>query len=156
MNERRAPILILADDGWPSFFTVPVFKSNILPLKANKCIESILGVMGCICVCYDLCVYDLYLCCYSLQWRAAPWAFLCRLGGADHTRKSRAIQTVTGWGRVSPSLRRKQCGLSHMTPQTGSHRLPPGWGASVPSNRKHQRRAQQWGGLIIEHIPPHE
>lgn len=36
MNDRRAPILILADDCWLSFFTVPVFKSNILPLKANK------------------------------------------------------------------------------------------------------------------------
>lgn len=35
MNERRAPMLILADDCWPSFFTVPVFRSNILPLKAN-------------------------------------------------------------------------------------------------------------------------
>lgn len=39
MNDRRAPILILADDCWPSFFTVPVFKSNILPLKANSQIQ---------------------------------------------------------------------------------------------------------------------
>lgn len=35
MNDRRAPMLILADDCWLSFFTVPVFRSNILPLKAN-------------------------------------------------------------------------------------------------------------------------
>lgn len=35
MNDLRAPILILAEDCWLSFFTVPVFKSNILPLKAN-------------------------------------------------------------------------------------------------------------------------
>lgn len=35
MNDRRAPIPILADDCWLSFFTIPVFKSNILPLKAN-------------------------------------------------------------------------------------------------------------------------
>lgn len=31
MKERRAPMLILADDCWLSFFTVPVFRSNILP-----------------------------------------------------------------------------------------------------------------------------
>lgn len=35
MNDRRAPILILADDCCPSFFTVPVFKSNILPIKTD-------------------------------------------------------------------------------------------------------------------------
>lgn len=35
MKERRAPMLILADDCWLSFFTVPVFRSNILPEKAN-------------------------------------------------------------------------------------------------------------------------
>lgn len=28
-------MLILAEDCWLSFFTVPVFRSNILPLKAN-------------------------------------------------------------------------------------------------------------------------
>lgn len=31
MKERRAPMLILAEDCWLSFFTVPVFRSNILP-----------------------------------------------------------------------------------------------------------------------------
>lgn len=35
MNDRRAPMLILAEDCWLSFFTVPVFRSNILPLEAN-------------------------------------------------------------------------------------------------------------------------
>lgn len=36
MNDRRAPILILADDCWLSFFTVPVFKSNILPANSES------------------------------------------------------------------------------------------------------------------------
>lgn len=36
INERRAPMLILADVCWLSFFTVPVLRSNILPLKPKK------------------------------------------------------------------------------------------------------------------------
>lgn len=36
INERRAPILIRADDCWLSFFTVPVLRSNILPCKSQK------------------------------------------------------------------------------------------------------------------------
>lgn len=49
MNDRRAPILIRADDCWPSFFTVPVFKSNILPLKRQKQTrqDSIMAVKLC-------------------------------------------------------------------------------------------------------------
>ncbi len=90
-------------------------------------------------------VCALYLCCYSLLWRAAPWAFLCHLGGADHKGRSRAIQTETGWGRVSGSQRHKQCGQSHMTPQTGSRLLPLVWGASAPTDRQHER---QWGWEI--------
>lgn len=35
MNDRRAPMLILAEDCWLSFFTVPVFRSNILPFGGN-------------------------------------------------------------------------------------------------------------------------
>lgn len=36
INERRAPMLILADVCWLSFFTVPVLRSNILPLKPKE------------------------------------------------------------------------------------------------------------------------
>ena len=37
MKERRAPILILADDACcPSFFTVPVFRSSIRPGEGDK------------------------------------------------------------------------------------------------------------------------
>ncbi|KAJ3594167.1 hypothetical protein NHX12_006498 [Muraenolepis orangiensis] len=33
MKERREPIHILMDDCCPSFFTVPVFRSRILPAQ---------------------------------------------------------------------------------------------------------------------------
>lgn len=127
MNDRRAPMVILADVCWLSFFTVPVFKSNILPANRvnsgnSKCTTE-LHVYFC------LCVHVFYLCCYSLQWRAAPGAFLCHLGGADHKGRSQAIQIATGSGQVSGSRRHKQCDQSHMTLRTESHRLPPGWGA---------------------------
>lgn len=79
----------------------------------------------------------MYLCCYSLQWTAAPWVFLCRLGGVDHKGRSRANRTVTGWGRASGSQTHKRCGQSHMRPQTGSRRPPPKWGVSIPMNKWH-------------------
>lgn len=75
----------------------------------------------------------LYPCCCSLQLRAAPSAFLCHQDEVDHTARSRAIQTVTGWGRVSRSQKRKRCSQFHMTPQTGSRQLPLGWDASAPT-----------------------
>lgn len=109
-------------------------------------------------MCHLLSVCALYLCCYSLQLKAAPWAFLCRLGGADHKGRSRAIQTGPGWGRVSGSLRRKQCGRSHMTPRRGSRRLPLGWGVSAPSDTQRQSKVKQ-GRLesrdIMKHICVH-
>lgn len=136
MNDRRAPILILADDCWLSFFTVPVFKSNILPVNRVNQVNQVwtTEVDTCLLLSVCVCVYVLYLCCYSLQWIAAPWAFLCHLDGADHIGRSRASQTVIGWGRVSGSQRRKQCYRSHTTPQTGSRQLPPGWDASAPTD----------------------
>lgn len=92
-----------------------------------------------------MCACDLYPCCYSLRWRAALSVFLCHLGGVDRKGRSRAIQTVTDWGRVPRSQRHKQCGQSHMTPRRGSHQLPLGWGASAPADRWHQIQAKQWG-----------
>lgn len=92
MNDRRAPIVILADDCWLSFFTVPVFRSNILPLKAQEA-EKLTFLFFHL----EKAFYVLqYPCCCSPKWRAAPWAFLCRLGGADHKEKIPAIQTATG------------------------------------------------------------
>lgn len=98
MNERRAPMLILADDCWLSFFTVPVFRSNILPLKENTnatlllmlhmCAHDALGRPCC------ARVWD--LCCCSLQSRAAPGASPCRLGAADRRGRSQTNRTVTG------------------------------------------------------------
>lgn len=155
MNDLRAPILILADDCWLSFFTVPVFKSSILPLYANTdwimrrpCANSSILTKGSHIFKvmwnqplseYLMSVYALYLYCYSLQKRAAPWAFLCHLGGADHKGRSQAIQTVIGWGQVSGSQRHKQYGLSRMKPRTGSRQLPPIWDASVPVDRWHAK-----------------
>lgn len=36
MKERLDPMHILIEDCWPSFFTVPVFKSRIRPRKAKE------------------------------------------------------------------------------------------------------------------------
>lgn len=36
IKERLDPMHILIEDCWPSFFTVPVFKSRIRPRKAAK------------------------------------------------------------------------------------------------------------------------
>lgn len=36
MKERLDPMHILIEDCWPSFFTVPVFKSRIRPRKARQ------------------------------------------------------------------------------------------------------------------------
>lgn len=36
MKERLDPMHILIEDCWPSFFTVPVFKSRIRPKKAME------------------------------------------------------------------------------------------------------------------------
>lgn len=93
----------------------------------------------------------LYLCCYSLQWTTAPWAFLCRLGGVDHKGRSQAIRTVTGWGRASGSQTHKQCGQSHMRPQTGSRQPPPKWGVSIPTNKWHHHN--QWPTVEDSSLP---
>lgn len=36
MNERREPMHILMEDCWPSFFTVPVFRSKIRPASTRR------------------------------------------------------------------------------------------------------------------------
>lgn len=33
IKERRDPMHILMDDCWPSFFTVPVFRSRMRPVQ---------------------------------------------------------------------------------------------------------------------------
>lgn len=139
MNDRRAPMLILADDCWLSFFTVPVFRSNILPLKANTNATLLLMLHRYVRrtrqAVLRACVLDLWCC--SLLLTAAPWASPCRLGAADHRGRSQTSQIATGWGRASRSPRRKRCVQFRMKPQTESHLLPPILDVSAPMRIKH-------------------
>lgn len=77
MKDRRAPIDILTEDCCPSFFTVPVFRSNILPDQAedrhNELDHSFsqnTSVLKSISHCFH--VYTVYSMCWGVCIRFIP------------------------------------------------------------------------------------
>lgn len=124
--------------GFPSSlfpFSGPTFslwrQTQILHYRRASIVVSTWGICTCCTRQSGLYAFlDLYWC--SLQWRAAPWASPCRRGAVDHRETSQTNRTATGWGRASPSPRRKQCVQFHMKPRTKSRLLPPVLDASAP------------------------